>query len=228
MCEDRLHPDDPKVLSSERVVDEIDYFLSLLEPLDEHEWDAHLVGCLLKSARRAHLHLQAGWHTDSTYLAWACRNLLELRIFAAYVVKSPENRVRFTDDMTVDSNQSTREVVKMAERDLPGSTTSDKDIVQLLNISNALTAESGYDGKKFLGPKKLAKELGLEHEWSTHKLCSKLVHPTAQSILLVACEGQDERDAFFLSGSRYLVELVNDLGPLVEGLTVAHSSPLPA
>ncbi len=106
----------------------------------------------------------------------------------------------------------------MAERDRPGATTSDDDIVRLLNISNALTAESGHDGNSFLKPTKEAKRLGLEHELSIHKLCSKLVHPTAQSVLLINRESQDERDAFFLHGGRYLIELVNDLGPFVEGL----------
>ena len=225
MSDDHLRSDDPRVLRSERGFIDLDKWLSLLEELQQDpkvRFDAWLVACLLKSGRRAYVHLRGGWQTDSSYVAWGCRNLLELRVFARYVARSPADRKRFTDDMTVDTSQSAKAIIAMAEREVPGASSSDEEIVLLLQTTQRLKSASGFDGNKYLSIAELAKEMKLDEELSIHKVCSKLVHPSAQSILLIDHELQAERDALFLYGGRYLIDLMYDLIPFIE--TLQHES----
>jgi hypothetical protein len=188
--------------------------------------DFWLVMCLVKSAKLAYKHIRSGWQTDSSHVAWACRNLLELRIFGKYAAHSAENRKRFIADMTVDSVQSNEAVIKMIELNKPGSPTAKEEIAELIRISDALRQTSGFEGRSYLLSTILAKELGLIDELSIYKLCSKLIHPTAQSIFLVASQNQNERDALFLSGGRYLLDLMDDLVSLTEQLQVENANRL--
>ena len=69
--------------------------------------DRWLTTSLLKSSYRAFTHLRKGWAKDTPYTAWACRNLLELRIITKYVIHSPVERRRFisTRSLTLKTSQ---------------------------------------------------------------------------------------------------------------------------
>lgn len=221
MTDEGIGPNDWRVKNAEGQFLALDGWIAFLERLSHDSivgFDAWLALCLIKSGRLAYIHMRAGWHSDSAYVAWGCRNLLELRIFGKYVAKSPENRKRFTDDMTVDASQSLNAVVEMDERLAPGLTLSDQDVIEMIEALRALKEASGYEGAQFLVTTKLAVELGLKDELSIYKICSKLIHPTAQSILLVGSQNQDERDALFLHGCRYLFDLMDDMARFVAEL----------
>ena len=183
--------------------------------------DKWLVISLLKSAQRTYKHLRNGWPSDSTYTAWACRNLLELRIFTKYVTRSLTDRKRFMADLTVDSSDSAAALIKLTYSVVPKSNLEDEDISSLSKAVKALNDKLKFEGKSYLSATDLAKKMGFGEEFSAlHKICSKLVHPTAQSILSIDLEDQHQRDALFILGGGYLIDLMNDLVPFIQLLNI--------
>ena len=81
-----------------------------------------------------------------------------------------------------------------------------------LNTIRKRKAELGV-ADKFLTTRNMAEEIGLGTEFvSMNKICSKLVHPTALSILGIDFPGkQSERDVLLMTGAEYLQELVSHL-----------------
>lgn len=174
---------------------------------------------LLKSSRRAYHHLRAGWQVDSSCVAWGCRNLLELSIFAKYVVRSPLNLKRFIDDAVVDSAQSVDALLRLVQRLVPSSTCLDEAEQALVVNIDTLRLKSGFNGNDYLQATRLAKDMNIDDKiHDIYKICSKLIHPTAQSILLIHMEDQHERDSLFLYGANYLIDLMNDMVPFMEVL----------
>jgi hypothetical protein len=212
-----LSPDDQRIMVAEDNLVILEEWLSHVERLAPECNDSWLLVSLLKSTLRVYNHLRNGWQSDSTYTAWACRNLLELRIFAKFITISSDNRKRFMGDLIVDCEQKTKALTKLAFLVTPELSTDYDDphpeIIQ--NMRNKLD----FQGKDYLSPMNLAKQLGLEDDFQLmHKLCSKQVHPTAQSILSIGLESQHERDVHLLYGCKYLTDLVNDIIPLAKEL----------
>jgi hypothetical protein len=228
MSDEGTGTDDWRVRNIEEQAPRLDLSIAHLEAnIDDSQEgrDLWMISCLIKAARLAYTHLRSGWLTDSSHVAWACRNLLEIRIFSKYVSLSPENRKRFINDMTVDAVQTNDAMIRMMELVRPGCPESQGEIAKLVLTSEALQQESGYNGTSFLSPTKLAKEMGLDLELSVHKFCSKLIHPTAQSILLVDAQNELERRAMFIFGGKYLFDLMDDLVPLSERLLEQKNRP---
>jgi hypothetical protein len=172
---------------------------------------------LLKSSRRAYRHLRAGWQVDSSCVAWGCRNLLELSIFAKYVVRSPSDLKRFIGDVVIDTDQSAKALIQLVDKTVPASTSVEAEKQALQTSIDTLRSKSRFDGNDYLSAKKLAKEMNIDDKvHDIYKLCSKLIHPTAQSILLIDKEDQHERDALFVCGANYLIDLMNDMVPFME------------
>ena len=149
-------------------------------------------------------------------MGWACRNLIELRFVANYVVKSPENRRRFIDDGVIDSEESTAALAALMDAHEPGSATKDQELSEIGNLDNLLRREASFAGKKYLAPMRLDVDFSSNALLAMHKLCSKLVHPTAQSILISEC--QHERDGLFLCGASCFIRLVDELVAFVKTL----------
>ena len=189
--------------------------LEHLEQVPELSSDAWLCKCLIQSVQHAYIHLHAGWKADASQLAWGCRNLLELRVFAKFVVQGPENRKRFLDDMMVDTRQMYEETSKFADYWAKHDEKVVADVAEGKRMIEALEEETGVLERRFLQPTILAQTLHLEHLLPVHKFCSKLVHPTAHSILMKSIVGQEERNVLFYLGGSYIFDLMEDLGPFI-------------
>jgi hypothetical protein len=219
MSNDTLSFDDPRVKVAEDnacVLKALIYSVERHAPNSPEKW---LVLSLLMASRRAFAHLRKGWPVESAYTAWACRNLLELRIFAKYIVLSPENQKRFMYDFLIDSEQTTVMQKRLAGQVSPSLNLEQYDIL-MQNLASK-KAELGFAECNYLKPAKLAKQMGLCEEFEVmNKLCSKLVHPTVQSILSADVDAQPERDLLFLKGRDYLADLMREITPFAQSLCV--------
>jgi hypothetical protein len=217
MCSDALGIDDPRLKVAHDnilILEEWILYLGEKEPKTNDTWFA---ASMLKSARRAYNHLHEGWRSDSTYTAWACRNLLELRVFARFIVGSAANRARFLNDWFIDMEQTTDAQKKVTTQQIASSDTSDHDL-QLIKL-RSMKASLGLAETQYLKVGDLAAQLGLDAEFrGMNKLCSKLVHPTAQSILSIEFDDQSERDTLLLIGCSALSELLSDVAAFVQTL----------
>jgi hypothetical protein len=73
---------------------------------DEGVWYRNLLLGILNSALLDFRYLQIGEKQHSPYLAaWSCRNLLELKVIATYVLASAENAKTFKNDFVVDAKE---------------------------------------------------------------------------------------------------------------------------
>jgi hypothetical protein len=148
--------------------------------------------------------------TDHNALAWASRNLLELAIFLKYVLSSGANARRFGDDRLVDGYELFS-ALRDLERHLdPSSGTEALDGIVALYQQQML--DENVTATKHLMVGKLADQVGLTAEFTTmNRVSSKLVHPTAWSVLamnpgLISFPGA--RDILFLSGIGYMAQLL--------------------
>ena len=147
--------DDWRVRNIEEQAPRLDLSIAHLEGnIDDSRWgrDLWMILCLIKAAKRAYTHLRSGRLDDSSHVAWACRNLLEIRIFSKYVSLSAENRKRFMNDMTVDTVQTNDAIIRMMELVRPGCPDSQDEIERLKQTSEALQQESGYNGTSDTNP----------------------------------------------------------------------------
>jgi hypothetical protein len=73
---------------------------------DEDIWYRNLLLGILNSALLDFRYLQIGEKQHSPYLAaWSCRNLLELKVIAIYVLASADNAKTFKNDFVVDAKE---------------------------------------------------------------------------------------------------------------------------
>jgi hypothetical protein len=180
--------------------------LQLREP--EEMWFANLITAILNAMLREYNHLKIGLRKETGLLAWACRNLLELYIFTRYVLISEENARRFIGDRLVDGIQifesfKTWHLIIDTEAD-----TSPEE--QTVRLAREQLLVEGMTEEKFLATRKLAKLVGLEDEYAHfNKVCSKLVHPTAWSVLAMRDEGElaNMRPILFMTGARYASDI---------------------
>jgi Family of unknown function (DUF5677) len=226
-CE-TMSSDDPRAKNFELQLTILEEWLAGLEgSTTARTGEGWLFISLLKSTRRAYGHLRNGWQSDSTYTAWACRNLFELRVFAKYVARSPTDRKRFMDDLAVDSSESAKALTQLVKRVATDSDALDQETSSLSAAVGALQNKLQTEEKSYLSATTLAKGLGLTDELTIHKLCSKLVHPTVQAIMSIEFEDQKERDVLFLFGGTYVIDLMNDLVPLMQSLLLTATQAAP-
>ena len=224
--------EDPRIKIAEENFIGLGRWLSTLEQLSESTNDQLIAKALLKSAHRAYAHLRIGANSDLTYCAWACRNLLELHIFTRYLIRSVVERKRFIDHFYIDYEQQAKAQEKyIVQLDraigLDANTDTEMQVFQsFLNTIQVHKTRREIKENKYLATIEIAKEVRLEEEFaSMNKVCSKLVHPTALSILAIAFpEHQIPRDALLLSGAGYLKKLLDDILPFTRE---SFNNPLP-
>jgi len=119
---------------------------------------------------------------------------LELRIIALYIVKSKDNAYRFINDMIPDGIELFEAVVRIQERvrKTEGLEVDSGPARQTLSNLNARKLGLGMNqSDSHLDMLTLAKEVGLRQEYlDVNKICSKLVHRTAFSVLVFEPEGE--------------------------------------
>ncbi len=186
-------------------------FGSSLRPVDEkHGWFFQIVFELMDATLSNYRQLRAGYNQDnSQLLAWACRNLLELAIFTKYVLISEANARRFADDRLIDGCDIITSLRTLELHIDPQSDT--KLLDDALARMQAQMAAEGVTAKKYLATGVLAKIVGMKEDYACmNRACSKLVHPTAWSVLAMNkgenCFSQS-RQIFFRSGVGYGCDL---------------------
>ena len=98
---------------------------------------------LVKSSRLAHYHMCRSWRRDTTDIAWACRNLLELSVFAKYVAQSPANLMRFVEDAGAGESHTATALLKLVEN-APTSEAGEKAKQALLATVAVMRSASSF------------------------------------------------------------------------------------
>jgi hypothetical protein len=166
--------------------------------------------------------LKIGVHKSPEFAAWAARNLLELRIITSYILKSKTNADRFMNDMWPDGV----ELFEALERQQARTTKQlgiehDPKLLQQ-TIDNMQKQKEAFGLKvkeRHLDIKELAIETGNLDEYSdVNRICSKLVHRTAFSLLAFENKGEMGQIPFILFhfGTIYAMQVWADLGTHIE------------
>ena len=111
-------------------------------------------------------------------LALSCRNLLELAIFAQFVLQCKAN----ADELAADRLIDTADIAIESEEgwcpncNPPGDTA---DLDKAIRLCQKQIAEEGVDRDRYLKTSQLATKLNMRSEYnSVNTLCSKFVHPS--------------------------------------------------
>jgi len=152
-------------------------------------WYSNVFIGLANETLRLQFHLKrAHAKSEPNYLCWAARTLLELRVWALYIVSSEANAKRFHQDQYIDGLTALGAMDKAATK-----VTGAADRTLLTTTAQALraqikpkTEEAGVGrSDRYLSPRAIAKEVGIEAEFDLHNvLVSKLVHATGYSVLV--------------------------------------------
>jgi len=163
---------------------------------------------LVHSMLKQQHNLTVGYMKSPLLLAWACRNLLELDVITQYCLASPQNGKDFADDMWIDGIEIFESFKTWIQTIDPGTQTPELD--HTIANFRAEKAKHGLTRNKFLELKELANKAGMQDEYRhMNKVTSKLVHPTAFSVLAFADEGELKylRPILFNAGNRYALEV---------------------
>ena len=179
-----------------------------LKPADlESGWFYHLIIDLMKASLLAYERL-ASYYVRHEYhlLSGACRNLLELAIITKYVLLSEADARKFCEDRLIDGVELLTALKKLELYYDPQCETSNLDLA-LKNFEDQMAAEN-VAMRKHLDLKDLAAKVGMTDEYlSINRVCSKLVHGCAWSVMAVNEEINsfpDGRDLYMGTGIMFL------------------------
>jgi hypothetical protein len=139
---------------------------------------------LLKYAVSSYQHLKRGWESDDvSYLAWASRNLLELRVWSRFVLTSPEHSQQFYQEWVLDGIGKTKAIrdygisINEAEEDVLNL---ELVIEKLEKLKAELKAQGSLShNKPYYDLHLVASVVGIENEFKpAYKFLSGLVHPS--------------------------------------------------
>lgn len=191
----------------ETVFNQFREFGGQLKPLDaKNGWFFQIIFELMDATLSNYHQLKMGYNeNNSPLLAWACRNLLELAIFTKYVLISEANARRFADDRLIDGCDIITALRALELHLEPQSDT--KLLDDALAKMQAQMAAEGVTAKKYLATSALADIVGMKEDYaSMNRVCSKLVHPTAWSVLAMN-KGDNSfsqsREIFLQCGAQY-------------------------
>jgi len=185
-------------------------FMQAIEtPTTEEEGSFyHVLTAISGSAIPNYWMMLDAYTKDQQYrVAWACRNMLELAVFAEYVVASGKNFNDFADDRLLDGIQIARMLFTMEEW-AGGKAHAESVVGPIIKEHEVMISASGMTRTRYLNVADIATG-ELKKEFGTvNKLCSKLVHPTAWS-LLTAYHGNDRfpqaSEILFIFGLKYFM-----------------------
>lgn len=193
----------------------------LVESEPHNSWFAPLLVQLIQSALREYQHLKIGYAKSIPFLAWACRNMLELDIITQHVLKSEKDAKDFIDDRFTDGLEFFESFKTWSEFADPGFKSPELD--QTIAWIRGEISKEGVTRRSYLKVRDLAKGLKLAEEYAhLNKVTSKLIHPTAWSVLSMRDEGELSmlRPICFHAGVRHGIELgyrirqhVKEFGP---------------
>jgi hypothetical protein len=117
---------------------------------DEKVWFRNLLVGILNSARRDYRSVEIGVKQSPYLAAWGARSLLELRVIAAFVVKSEQNALQIKADFVSDQAEFWTAVIKSSVATHP----------QLVNSMRELAADAGFMEEAFLSAAREEQERG--------------------------------------------------------------------
>jgi len=177
---------------------------------EKNAWFFQIVFELIDATLSNYDQLKIGYNTKNSHmLAWACRNLLELAVFMKFVLICEANARRFAENRLIDGCDI---ITSLKTLELHIDQKSDTTLLDdALARMQAKMAAEGVTATKYLRTSSLAETVGMKEEYlSMNRVCSKLVHPTAWSILAVN-RGDDafsqSRPILFQAGAQYGCEL---------------------
>jgi hypothetical protein len=172
-------------------------------------------------------HLELGIQGRPHLAAWACRNLLELGIITRYCLRADANWRNFANDMWIDGEQIFVKVKEqqtlvaeqlrraLVDLEMPTDRNSVDDTALDQTISNFRQRRESLNlGSRYTDITAMAKAVDMTDKWSAmNKLTSKLVHPTAFSILAFENVGDMGllAQTFVHSGLQYAGQVVEDV-----------------
>ncbi|HEY2459687.1 MAG TPA: DUF5677 domain-containing protein [Candidatus Acidoferrum sp.] len=178
-------------------------------------WFQNILTCLLDANLREYDNLRVGMDKDSTLLvAWGCRNMLELNVFTKYVLQCSANAKNFADDVWIDAIDvfsSFREWLRFHS-----PTGQAPGLEQTIDNLKSQKSGMGIARNTYLRVNEIAVAVNFEEEYKRmYKATSKLVHPTAFSVLGNPDErqhlGAELRQNFFLTGIRYGLDAFTEM-----------------
>jgi hypothetical protein len=187
-------------------------------------WFKNVLICLLSALLREYRSLTVGFRRSTPLLAWACRNMLELNIYTKYVLLNGSNAKDFVDDMWIDAIEvfcSFRLWITFQD---PAAVTPELD--QTIANFRSEKAKQGVTRTKYLRAHDMAAAVNLGEEYRhMNKVASKLVHPTAFSVLTPFDQNElgHLKPILFNTGVRFGIEafdhirqyiIKNRVGPL--------------
>ncbi len=202
-----------------------EFGLQLQEEPTQAIWFQNTLICLLTALLREYRSLTVGFKKSTPLLAWACRNMLELNIYTKYILLSGSNAKAFADDMWIDAIEIFSSFRAWIKFHVPASVMPELD--QTITNFELQKAEQGVTRKNYLKVSEMAAAVNFREEYlRMNKVTSKLVHPTAFSVLVKSDEGElgNLKPIFFNAGIRYGLEAFNDIR---EYIRENHVEPLP-
>jgi hypothetical protein len=182
-----------------------------LKPIDDANYFFfEIVRELVDAAIKNFNELRGGYVAGNLNLiAWASRNLLELTVFTRYVLKSGPNARRFGDDRLVDGCELIIALRELEQFHDPSAPTPGLDDA-LKRMEDQKVAEN-VTATRHLEASVLAREVGMEQEFrSMNRVSSKLVHPTAWSMLAENAGRSsypEAKDLLFGTGIAYISQI---------------------
>jgi hypothetical protein len=168
-------------------------------------WFQKLLIEIIDSTLREYQHSKIGLRKHTPMLAWACRNLLELNVLIKYVLKSEADARRFIAHRLVDGIEIFKYAKTYQEFREPGSATPAID--ETIRLAEEQKRSEGINETRFLSMAETADKVGMAKEYTyMSKVTSKLVHPTAWSILAMNDQGEFAgfKNIFFFASVRYM------------------------
>jgi len=185
----------------------------------------HITTGLSRTALNNYALLRRAFDDDAQdYLAWACRNLLEVAVLMRCVLSSKAKADEFASHRWIDGIEIVERLKKLEQISTPGQMTSAFDTM-LRDFNQKMTAD-GAVRTAHLITRDWAKAAGLIEEFDClNKVCSKLVHPTVWSILtedIGSARFPDARDLFYGFGANYLMDIYVRFKEHVEAHGLKH------
>jgi len=184
---------------------------SLLQAHDDPDtiWFVNVLTGLLLGLIIEYKQLNVGYQESARLLAWACRNLMEISVYTEYALKSEKNARELVDDMFLDSLDIFDSFKKWFAALAPDLQTPDLDTA--LGLFQGAKEDLGVARNKYRSTLDVARILEREADYKhANKVSSKLIHPTALSLLSGDID-QSERDDvmrpyLYWAGAKYFAE----------------------
>jgi hypothetical protein len=219
--------DPEQIRQTDKASQYFDGFMRTLQHTDEETGAFyHVVTSLSNVAKANYVALRRSFDDDDQIvMAWACRNLLEIAIFAKYILMSKENAKDFAEARLIDGLEIVKSLKKLELFQNPILDPSSFE--PLIDNFTQQIIKEGITRTRFLGTSELAGQVGMQETYETmNKVCSKFVHPTSWSILtsdIGSARFPEARDLLFLCGAEYFAMVHAEIIPHIKKWGLHHA-----